>query len=45
MLNNMQDFISADKSDKAMRWLCWAQGVLWSTGLITLDQCRNDIYR
>lgn len=27
---------------KAMRWLCFVQGVLWMTGRRTIDQMRDD---
>jgi hypothetical protein len=28
--------------EKAMRWLGFIQGVLWSTGVRTIDQMRED---
>lgn len=30
------------KEDKAARWLCFIQGVLWSSGLGTIDGFRAD---
>jgi len=31
-----------DEEGKAMRWLCFVQGVLWMTGRRTIDQMRDD---
>lgn len=31
-----------DDEGKAMRWLCFVQGVLWMTGRRTIDQMRDD---
>jgi hypothetical protein len=28
--------------EKAMRWLCFAQGVLWGESYITIDEARED---
>lgn len=31
-----------EHKDKAMRWLCFIQGVLWMTGLASIDGLRDD---
>jgi len=31
-----------DNPGKAMRWLCFVQGVLWMTGRRTIDEMRDD---
>ena len=29
--------------DKRTRWISFIQGVLWSAGFLTIDECREDI--
>ncbi len=45
MVDEIGKFARAHRHDKAMRWFCWAQGVLWANGYLTLDECRVDVYR
>jgi hypothetical protein len=45
MVLQIHSFATAGRNDKVMRWLCWMQGVLWSLGYVTLDECRVDVYR
>lgn len=28
--------------EKAMRWICFIQGVLWTSGLLSIDSMRDD---
>lgn len=30
-------------SEKAIRWLCLIQGILWSSGILSIDSMREDI--
>ncbi len=34
-------FVDADRIEKAMRWLGFLQGVLWSTRVYSLDDLKN----
>lgn len=36
-----QKFIEEDRVDKAMRWLCFVQGVLWSEQFITISELKK----
>ncbi len=36
-----QEFVEEGRIEKAMRWLGFIQGVLWSRGYYTLDQLKN----
>ncbi len=45
MHQQMREFVATRRHDKAMRWLNWMQGVLWSLGYVSLDECRDDTYR
>ncbi len=29
-----------ESREKAMRWLCFAQGVLWANGIVTIDEMK-----
>ena len=43
MLEQIPWFINNDDHvAKAMRWLCFVQGVLWREGLTTIEEMRND---
>ena len=33
---------SMENKDKAMRWLCFIQGILWMTDKRTIDEMRDD---
>lgn len=46
MLEEIPKFVDQDK-DKAMRWLCFAQGVLWVNNYFSIDDMRkhNDVDR
>jgi len=37
-----EQIMEMDDRDKAMRWLCFIQGILWCSGLRTIDEMRND---
>jgi len=41
MLEKMEAFIEEGRMDKAFRWLGFIQGVLWTTGLYTLEELKN----
>lgn len=32
----------AMSQDKAMRWLCFVQGCLWTHGIYTIDEMKDD---
>jgi hypothetical protein len=34
--------VRAGERDKAMRWVCFIQGVLWVSGLLSIDSMRDD---
>lgn len=38
MLDKMDEFLKKGKREKAMRWLCFVQGCLWSNGYHTIGQ-------
>lgn len=42
MLGEIPSMLEAGDREKAMRWLCFIQGVLWMTGRRTIDQMRDD---
>jgi hypothetical protein len=43
MCGGIRDILrTPGKEGKAARWLCFIQGVLWSTGLGTVDEFRGD---
>ena len=44
LISNGRSDISMHRhlSMKAMRWLCFIQGVLWMSGWVTIDELRND---
>ena len=37
MCDQVDEMLLEDKTDKAMRWLGFIQGVLWTTGIRTID--------
>jgi len=37
-----EEIASMDDLGKAMRWLCFVQGVLWMTGRRSINDMRND---
>ena len=37
----IQEALAFDNADKAMRWLCFVQGVLWMTGSAAIDELRD----
>jgi len=41
MANMIPEFIYNGKKEKAMRWLCFIQGVLWSKRLQTIKQLKD----
>ncbi len=36
-----QTHLERGKTEKGMRWLCFAQGVLWATGGCTIDDLKE----
>lgn len=42
MLNQIDDFVNEGRLEKAFRWLGFVQGVLWSNGMFSLDDLKND---
>jgi hypothetical protein len=42
MTHEALGFIKEGRLDKANRWLGFIQGVLWSQGIRTIDQMRQD---
>lgn len=41
MLEQIPEMVT-EKPDKAMRWLCFVQGVLWAHGYKTITEMRDD---
>lgn len=41
MFEEMRKMISEGRTEKAMRWLGFVQGVLWTTGAFSLDDLKN----
>jgi hypothetical protein len=42
MLEQIPWFIKEGKIAKAMRWLCFVQGILWREGFTTIEEMKND---
>jgi hypothetical protein len=42
MCQEIPVFISEGKRDKAMRWLCFVQAILWRSGLVSIVELRED---
>ena len=42
MCDQIDEMLLKDKTDKAMRWLGHIQGILWTTGIKTIDALRED---
>lgn len=40
VLDRVHEHVAAGDVGKAERWLCFAQGVLWSLGHLSIDECR-----
>lgn len=38
MLDKMEEFLVQGRREKAMRWLCFVQGCLWSNGYFTIGR-------
>jgi len=41
MVNEIPTLLGEDRKEKAMRWLCFVQGVLWIEKLQTIDQLKE----
>lgn len=41
MIPRMEQFMAEGRIDKAVRWLCFIQGVLFRCGEFTIDQMRE----
>lgn len=42
MCFEIRRFVAAGKIEKAMRWLGFVQGVLWTTETMTLEEMKDD---
>jgi len=42
MVNEIPQFLYKERREKAMRWLCFVQGILWMARLQTIDQLKED---
>lgn len=42
MLDKIEAFIQAGRMEKAMRWLGFVQGVLFATGVFTIENLKSD---
>lgn len=42
MIPELRKHLSSDKAEKAMRWLGFIQGVLWVTGLVSIEEMKDD---
>lgn len=42
MVPGLREHLSSGKSEKAMRWLGFVQGVLWVVGLMSIDEMKDD---
>ncbi len=42
MIAEIPKLLEADKIEKAMRWLGFVQGVMWSLGIYNLETLRDD---
>lgn len=42
MCGEIERLVRAGERDKAMRWVCFIQGVLWVSGLLSIDSMRED---
>ena len=41
MINQAREFVVANRTEKAFRWLGFVQGVLWALGLATIDEAKE----
>lgn len=42
MCQEILTFVSEGRRDKAQRWLCFVQAVLWRAGLVSIVELRED---
>ena len=42
MCSEVEHQVRVGDRDKAMRWICFIQGVLWASGLLSIDSMRDD---
>ncbi len=42
MCLEIEKLLQEGKRDKAERWLCFIQGVLWMNGICSIDEMRDD---
>jgi hypothetical protein len=42
MIGEIRKQVAAQETEKAMRWLGFVQGVLWTNGVFTIDEMRDD---
>lgn len=41
MIGQAREFVTANRTEKAFRWLGFVQGVLWSLGLVTIEEAKE----
>ncbi len=41
MLGEMEIFVQENRMEKVFRWLGFIQGVLWSTGVYSIEELKN----
>lgn len=41
MLPKIRDFLKEGRTDKAERWFCFVQGVMWISGFFSIDDMRE----
>ena len=42
MMNTMEEFLKADRIEKAFRWLGFIQGCLWQIDIYSIEDMKND---
>lgn len=42
MCHKVSEFALGGETEKALRWVCFVQGVLWNSGLTSIDSMRED---
>lgn len=42
MCGEIEGMVKVGNRDKAVRWLCFIQGVLWTLGIQSVDSMRDD---
>lgn len=42
MCGEIEHQVRIGEREKAVRWICFIQGVLWASGLLSIDSMRDD---